>query len=89
VRVGRYSDQRMVSDDVEAVLGSARHLLTLIDTLLDLSKVEAGKIELYTEEFHLPSFLEEVCSGIEPVVGRQNNRLKLVVDPRLDRPDWA
>jgi signal transduction histidine kinase len=49
------------------VLKSARHLLQLINDLLDLSKIAAGKMELRPQSFALAEAIEEVCSGVQPL----------------------
>jgi protein-histidine pros-kinase len=54
------------------ILNSGRHLLQLINDVLDLSKVEAGKMELFPESFTLPKAVEEVCSVISPLAKKKN-----------------
>lgn len=49
------------------VLNSGRHLLHLINDVLDLSKVEAGKMELHPETFQLAEAVQEVCSVVAPI----------------------
>jgi PAS domain S-box-containing protein len=53
---------------IDMVRGSARHLLTLINDLLDLSRIESGHMELTLEEFNLAEILAEVESLLAPMV---------------------
>jgi protein-histidine pros-kinase len=54
------------------ILNSGRHLLQLINDVLDLSKVEAGKMELFPEAFSLSKAVDEVCSVISPLAKKKN-----------------
>ena len=49
------------------VLASGRHLLRLINDVLDLSKIEAGKMELAPESFNLVAAVDEVCAVVSPI----------------------
>ena len=51
------------------VLNSARHLLQLINDVLDLSKIEAGRMEVRAESFSLRQAIEEVCTGVASMAG--------------------
>jgi protein-histidine pros-kinase len=54
------------------ILNSGRHLLQLINDVLDLSKVEAGKMELFPETFELSKALDEVCSVVSSLAKKKN-----------------
>jgi len=58
------------------ILNSGRHLLLLIDDVLDLSKVEAGKMELFPETFSLHKAIDEVCSIIMPLAKKKRLVIK-------------
>ena len=71
--------QRYVSN----VLSSGRHLLNLINDLLDLSKVEAGKIEIHREDLPVREALEEVLNLVNWEAAKKNLTMSLTVDQGL------
>ena len=59
--------------DLERIHGAGRHLLTLINDVLDLSKIEAGKMDLFLERFEIGDMLEQVVSTVRPLVEKNVN----------------
>ena len=67
----------------EDILSSGRHLLSLINDILDLSKIEAGRMELEVTTFHLPDAIENALTLIRERASRHGIRLNQVIDDRL------
>ena len=70
------------AEDLTRINDSATHLLGLINDILDLSKVEAGKMELHLETFDVANLVAEVRDTIQPLVAKKSNRL--IVDCPAD-----
>ena len=62
---------------------SGQNLLTLINDILDLAKIEAGRMDLHVVEFSLTDLVERQTSHIRPLAERKNIELKWEVDPQL------
>jgi signal transduction histidine kinase len=62
-------------EPLDRVLGAARHLLTLINDVLDLSKIEAGRMELHLGTFDLASLIDDVVKTIEPLATKNGNQV--------------
>ena len=62
-------------EPLDRVLRAARHLLALINDILDLSKIEAGRMELHLESFPLAPLIEDVVKTIEPLAAKNGNRI--------------
>jgi hypothetical protein len=61
--------------DLSAIKQAGLHLLSLINNILDISKIEAGKAELYLEEFELSTMIRDTVAIIQPVIAKNGNQL--------------
>jgi signal transduction histidine kinase/DNA-binding response OmpR family regulator len=69
--------------DLKKIHAAGKHLLALINDILDLSKIEAGKMELYLETFDVKSLVDDVSSTIHPLIERNANRLDIQCPPDI------
>jgi signal transduction histidine kinase/CheY-like chemotaxis protein len=69
--------------DVRKILTAGKHLLELINAVLDLSKIEAGKMEICLESFSVPDLVADVASVIRPQLERNGNTVAITVDPSV------
>ncbi|MDB4890595.1 MAG: domain S-box [Gemmatimonadetes bacterium] len=65
--------------DLEKIRGSGKHLLGLINDILDLTKIESGRMELYLETFEVGPMLQDVASTVKPLLEKNANTLKLQI----------
>jgi signal transduction histidine kinase/DNA-binding response OmpR family regulator len=74
-------DLQDFSADLQKISTAGKHLLGLINDILDLSKIEAGKMELHLEAFSISTLIAEVATTIEMQVAKNGNKLQIICAP--------
>ena len=69
--------------DLQKIYQSGKHLLDLINDILDMTKIEAGKLEIRYDDFDIPLLIEHTTESIQPLLRKNNNRLIVDCDPQL------
>jgi signal transduction histidine kinase len=63
--------------DLQKVQGAGKHLLALIDSILEIARIEAGELELHLETFELSSMIQEVVPAVQPLAEANANTLEV------------
>ena len=80
IKTSRENDMR---SDLEKISSSGLHLLDLINDVLDLSKVEAGKMEFSIEETNIHTVIKDVIDTFKPSLKSNNNEMSTVLDDKI------
>lgn len=65
--------------DLQKIQAAGKHLLALINDVLDLSKIEAGKMQLHVETFDIATMIEEMATTLQPAIAKNANAFQLRV----------
>jgi signal transduction histidine kinase len=71
------------ADDAHRIRGAGEHLLALIGDILDISKIEAGRVKFVLTEFSIAHLIDEIILTVQPAIDANGNTLKQDCDPSL------
>jgi signal transduction histidine kinase/DNA-binding response OmpR family regulator len=77
------TQQTAFISDLQKIHSAGKHLLHLINDILDLSKIEAGKLDLFLETFSIEQLVKEVSHVIEPIAKKNNNTFTVRLSPNI------
>jgi len=78
--IARENGYDQILGDVDNIQSAGNHLLSIVNNVLDLSKIEAGKMEFELREFQIAELINEVVASVNPLVQKNNNQLEIHYD---------
>jgi len=75
--------QQTAVEDLKKIQGAGKHLLSLINEILDLSKIEAGRMDLHIEPFDIRSLVEDVTATIQSLAAKNRNQFIVECDDAI------
>jgi signal transduction histidine kinase/ligand-binding sensor domain-containing protein len=79
------SNQKEIISDLQKIQTAGKHLLGLISDVLDLSKIEAGKIVICPETFSIRQLIDEIAATTRPLLDKNHNSLSIINWPNLGK----
>jgi signal transduction histidine kinase len=73
-----------IQPDLAKIQGAGQHLLALVDDVLDVAKIEAGKMEVHPSPFDLAGLLDSVVTTVQPSIEKNANRFVIMHDQKFD-----
>jgi signal transduction histidine kinase len=70
-----------VRDDLDRINAAGQHLLLLISDILDIAKIEAGRMSIFVEGFMVDTFVEQLTQTVQPLVDKNHNTLYVTLEP--------
>ena len=77
IAAAHIDDKERVQDSLQKITYASRHLLSLINEVLDMSKIESGKVSLTEEEFNLSELIDNLITMVRPQIEEHNHELKV------------